>query len=612
MRKVIIGILVLLSFAAANAQPRKLLGLSPSGRPGYIYPDTLKNIYFHHPVMALNDSTIGFDTTMLNITKDTNAVMGIHIKNLNAGASAQGQVNFENNAGYQGYFGLSSSNYSGYAPIDGGPFFIGAYLTPINIFTQSAKPIKFFTNGNPVASFDENGLFKVNGLSTSLTAPTPTGSTRYIIVDANGNFSSAASTPSGGISGLVAGKIVIALTDTTVTNDYALDWNAAPKTLTLIGIGNESLLIPHFNTSTANVRIGNMSLQAYSDDIFFQGNNITFDGGQLKYTSAGHKAALIGLQSGDFNIQTAPTGADSGDVATAPVRFSVKNNGNVYVANLAGSVRKVGVLADGTLVPYGSDTTGGTGGGIDHVAPLDSVARTTNPSTILSGHILHIQTADATHAGFMTGGDKAFLDSFKLGLRRDTLNLTQIGTPGVNDLYSTASGMRSAFHKGTGSVVTEADIDSTVLYHLQNDTTFASPAGDYYYKTNSITGRKEWQKGPTSGTYVPTLTNTANISTSVYFTATWTRVGNNVHVTIGGEITPTALNTTTTMTVSLPFTTATTTQAGVGSGTLRENGGGRPFAGVYVSIASGTTATATMWATIATTGSYSLSFDYTL
>lgn len=255
---------------------------------------------------------------------------------------------------------------------------------------------------------------------------------------------------------------------------------------------------------------------------------------------------------------------------------------------------------------------GGGGGGIDHIAPLDSVARTTNPTTILSGHILHIQTADATHAGFMTAADKAFLDSFKLGLRRDTLNLTQIGTAGVNDLYSTASGMRSAFHKGTASIVTEADTDSTVLYHLQNDTTFAAPAGDYYYKTNSITGRKEWQKGPTSGTYVPTLTNTANISTSVYLTATWTRVGNNVHVTIGGEITPTTLNTTTTMTLSLPFTTATTTQAGVGSGTLRENGGGRPFAGVYVSIASGTTATATMWATIATTGSYSLSFDYTL
>lgn len=256
--------------------------------------------------------------------------------------------------------------------------------------------------------------------------------------------------------------------------------------------------------------------------------------------------------------------------------------------------------------------TPGGGGGIDHIAPTDSMARSTNPANIVSGHILHFQTTDATHAGFMAPGDKAFLDSFKLGLRRDTLNLTQIGTPGVNDLYSTASGMRSAFHKGTGSVVTEADTDSTVLYHLQNDTTFAAPAGDYYYKTNSITGRKEWQKGPTSGTYVPTLTNTANISTSVYLTATWTRVGNNVHVTIGGEITPTTLNTTTTMTLSLPFTTATTTQAGAGSGTLRENGGGRPFAGVYVSIASGTTATATMWATIATTGSYSLSFDYTL
>lgn len=146
------------------------------------------------------------------------------------------------------------------------------------------------------------------------------------------------------------------------------------------------------------------------------------------------------------------------------------------------------------------DGGGGGGGGTTyHIAPIDSLSRVADGLRIAGGAIVP-QTPDATHPGLMPASQFGYLDSLIRGIRRDTTNLTQIGTPGINDLYSNAGGLRSAMHRGIGSVVVGVDIDSTVLYFLENDTTFTAPAPNYGYITNSITGRKEW--GP-----LPSATN---------------------------------------------------------------------------------------------------------
>jgi len=94
-----------------------------------------------------------------------------------------------------------------------------------------------------------------------------------------------------------------------------------------------------------------------------------------------------------------------------------------------------------------------------------------------------------------------------------------------------------------------------------------------------------------SGTFTSTLTNTTNITSSSFSSAIWTKNGNVITVRVSGSVTPTLGSTSTVLTFSLPITTATTTQASVGTGTVNVN------AAAYVSglsaVNSGTTATFT-------------------
>lgn len=163
---------------------------------------------------------------------------------------------------------------------------------------------------------------------------------------------------------------------------------------------------------------------------------------------------------------------------------------------------------------------------------------------------------------------------------------------------------------GPKSVQLTKNSDSSVTVTLVNDTI---PVASYTYGANAA-GRLGFYQAPVSGTFVSTLTNTTNISAATLTQATYSRVGNVVHVTIGGTFIPTLTATNSVMTFSLPINTATTTQGSVGSGTIAYNGGNLGYFGAVVNIASASTGVLNFFPTVTagSTATFSFSLDYTL
>lgn len=118
----------------------------------------------------------------------------------------------------------------------------------------------------------------------------------------------------------------------------------------------------------------------------------------------------------------------------------------------------------------------------------------------------------------------------------------------------------------------------------------------------------------TSGTYTPTLTATANVSSVTLSSAYYTVVGNVVHVQIYGNFLITALNTNSTVTFSLPLTTSNGSQNSAGPANVLPNGGN--YAGIagLAKIATTTTGAMSFYATgVAGSGSpFVIHLDYTL
>jgi hypothetical protein len=114
-----------------------------------------------------------------------------------------------------------------------------------------------------------------------------------------------------------------------------------------------------------------------------------------------------------------------------------------------------------------------------------------------------------------------------------------------------------------------------------------------------------------SGTYTPTLTNTTNISSSGLTTATYSILGNIVHVMISGSFTATVASTSTALTVTLPTAIATSTGDYVGSGAVAVNSGTAIVPGM-VQVGSSTTVIFYSYPTLTTSSPFTFSFDYVL
>ncbi len=109
------------------------------------------------------------------------------------------------------------------------------------------------------------------------------------------------------------------------------------------------------------------------------------------------------------------------------------------------------------------------------------------------------------------------------------------------------------------------------------------------------------------GMYTPTLTNTTNISSNSLYYATYSRVGNIVHVSVNGNIAPT-ITTTSVLTISLPVTANATANYGSIMGMGVVDGPVSPTANVY--YASTSTVRMFVNLTMGSTYNFNCQFDY--
>jgi hypothetical protein len=113
-----------------------------------------------------------------------------------------------------------------------------------------------------------------------------------------------------------------------------------------------------------------------------------------------------------------------------------------------------------------------------------------------------------------------------------------------------------------------------------------------------------------SGTYVPSLTNTTNITSSTAVFVSYIRLGSVVHVSINGSVTPTATGSVQ-LGFSLPVINSNYPQ-GVGVATINEGNISTTFTSGLIIINSATTGYFYYHATTTSTSSFALQFDYQL
>lgn len=99
----------------------------------------------------------------LDLTQGDNSPTGFRVTNTNAGTAATVQNRLVNDAGSFSYFGISSSGFTGYAPLTAGTAYFGGNAVPVSIFTQTSQPIVFYPNGTEAARFTPAGNLVLTG-----------------------------------------------------------------------------------------------------------------------------------------------------------------------------------------------------------------------------------------------------------------------------------------------------------------------------------------------------------------------------------------------------------------------------------------------------------------
>lgn len=138
---------------------------------------------------------------------------------------------------------------------------------------------------------------------------------------------------------------------------------------------------------------------------------------------------------------------------------------------------------------------------------------------------------------------------------------------------------------------------------------YNSTAHTLNFRDNSTTFNLIGAGSASSAGYTPSLTNTTNIASSALNQAYYFQIGNIVHVSIGGNLTPTANNTTSVITFSLPVTAVTTTQNLIGEGVIVNGASPAVYNAGILSLGSGTTVQ--MFFTSNSTGSCNYRVDFT-
>jgi hypothetical protein len=171
----------------------------------------------------------------------------------------------------------------------------------------------------------------------------------------------------------------------------------------------------------------------------------------------------------------------------------------------------------------------------------------------------------------------------------------------IGALFTAASTSSASFNVAAGTAPTSPG---------DGDVWNASSTHHLFTRLNGTTYQLDQQA--TSATYTPTLTNTTNIGSSAFSSASYILVGNTVHVMITGSFTPSAANTSTRLTFTLPVTSSNGSQTNIGMGVVAENSGGTSFDPGTVTVRSTTTASFDCYPSATTSVNFSVIFQYQL
>ena len=128
--------------------------------------------------------------------------------------------------------------------------------------------------------------------------------------------------------------------------------------------------------------------------------------------------------------------------------------------------------------------------------------------------------------------------------------------------------------------------------------------------SNSAVNLSQLQAAASSGTFAPTITAVTNVASSAPGSSVYIKSGSIVHCRFTGTVTPTATGVTV-FNVTLPFSTATTSQSNIATISIEENGGASYVNG-KAGVNAATTAQVRYLSTSATASTYTIEMDYQL
>lgn len=337
--------------------------------------------------------------------------------------------------------------------------------------------------------------------------------------------------------------------------------------------------------SNSSFKVGDFELQSLTSGFNVTlGTNMYFNGSNYIRRSAG-TVAYVNMNNGGIYIGGAATGS-AGSSFTPTNYLSIGTNG-ALTTNLVTGANTINV---GTM---GLQTTGTNSSLLSDNMYYNSGYILTNAGY---GENLYFGAGEAGFQITSSSGSAGASVTPKFPIR---FNATSIGLGG--DIQSSA--------------LTQASIKiSNANIYLNPAVIPAGTSG-----TDSVLGRRNSDgmmvafaplPSVASASYTPALTNTTNISTSALTQAVYTQIGNIVTATISGSFTPTASSTATTLTIALPVTTATTTQSGVGGGTLALNAGALGYTGCYASVNAAGTFQLLSYPTTTTSCNFSITILY--
>ena len=322
------------------------------------------------------------------------------------------------------------------------------------------------------------------------------------------------------------------------------------------------------------------------------------------------------------NSSTASVRFDAYVVSGTGALLQLKNTNGVQNAKM------LDIYAGTTEKAYIDDNGAGWfASGLTSLGTAITISNSQNANTNFYATNVNAGTAASAQYGLSNGSYNATFNLYGTGYTTSlskAANRAVITTDGAGGLALVSQ--NAAFSIWTGNTeVQRLTVSTAGAFDFQGNTINSGAITS----TGAITGNTIVKSGgtssqylmadgstttggtATSGTYTPTLTNTTNISSSSVTSASYIKVGNIVHVTIGLTVAPTTGGANTVLQFTLPTASSLSTQSKVGYGT-QILVGSSTFGNGVVDCNATTTATFTWYSATSISSTVLIEFQYSL